>query len=86
MPGDKREGKIPKLRLKTTDGREEIHDLAGARKAYADWRFDHGFETTVLVDGHVINSYEELVKVVAQEQYKDKQFLEVTLLPFIGGG
>ena len=78
--------KLPKLKLKMTDGHEEIHDLEEAKNIYPDWRFNHGFETTVLVEGQAVNSYEELVQLATQDKYKDKKFLEVVLLSFIGGG
>jgi hypothetical protein len=40
----------------------------------------------VLVDGQRIGSYDDLVQLIAQDRYKDKQSIEVVLLPAIAGG
>ncbi len=40
----------------------------------------------VLVDGQRIISYDDLAKLVVQERYQGRQYLEVALLPVIAGG
>jgi hypothetical protein len=40
----------------------------------------------VVIDGHKIHSYEELLKIVNQEQYRDQEFVEVIQIPEIMGG
>jgi hypothetical protein len=40
----------------------------------------------VLVDGQRIGSYTDLLHLIAQDRYKDKQNIEVVLLPAIAGG
>ncbi len=40
----------------------------------------------VMVDGRMLASYEDLVNLVAQDKYKDKQYIDVVLLPAISGG
>jgi len=43
--------------------------------------------TLIFVEGEMVNSYEELTRVAAQHQHKDKEMLNVTLLVAeIGGG
>jgi len=42
--------------------------------------------TLVVGEGRVINSYEELVQLAAQEHYKDKESLELLVVKAIGGG
>lgn len=70
----------PKLKIKMYNGNEEIRDLKEVKDLYSTWMM------MVLVDGYVVNSYEEMVNLVTQEQYKDKEFVEVALVPFIEGG
>ena len=76
--------KLPKLKVQSPfeSGNEgDICDLEQAKR-----RFDYGSESVVLVDGQVANSYEELIQIATQKRYKDKEFLEVVLLPLIAGG
>ena len=41
----------------------------------------------IFAEGEMINSYEELTRLAAQDQHKDKEILNVTLLmKEIGGG
>lgn len=43
--------------------------------------------TLVFAEGEMVNSYEELAQVAAQDRYKDKEALNVALLiAEIGGG
>jgi len=42
--------------------------------------------TLVVGEGQVINSYEELVQLAAQNRYKDKESLELLVVKAIGGG
>ncbi len=76
--------KLPRLKVQSPFGSENEGDICDLEQAKN--RFDYGPETVVLVDGQVVNSYEELVQIAAQERYKDKEFLEVVLLPLIAGG
>jgi len=36
----------------------------------------------IFAEGNKINSYEELVQLAAQDNYKDREFIEVVVLPF----
>jgi len=76
--------KLPKLKVQSPFGSGNEGDICNLEQARH--RFDYGSESVVLVDGQVVNSYEELTQVVTQERYKDKEFLEVVLLPLIAGG
>ena len=76
--------KLPKLKIKLLFGypSEDICELEQAK-----YRFTYGQEGLVVVEGQVVNSYEELVQLASRDDYKDKEFLEVELLPaLIGGG
>ena len=45
--------------------------------------FDSG---VILIEGRMIHSYEEFVQVVAEDKYKNRESIEVVLLPAIIGG
>jgi len=53
----------------------------------AKYRFSYGGDVVVMVEGHLVRSYEELVQFASQDDQKDKEFLEVELLPIavVGG-
>ncbi len=76
--------KLPRLKLKKPHSHpfEEIRDFEQAKY----FLFDYGDSAIVQVEGQVINSYEELVQLAAQDGNKDKDFLEVLLLPAVLGG
>jgi len=41
----------------------------------------------VMVEGSLVRSYEELVQIASQDDYRDREFLNVELLPmFVLGG
>jgi len=78
---------LPKLKVKWWSlgcaEEETTCDLEQAR----DIVFGKNTATLVFAEGEMINSYEELVQVAAQEQHKDKETLNVSLLvAAIGGG
>ena len=78
MPG------LPKLKVKKTPfgySEEETYDFKQAQS------FSYGQGSFVMVEGQVINSYEELIQIASRDDYKDREFLEVILVPFmdIGG-
>ena len=74
--------KLPKLKLIMPHRQqaEEIRDFEEAEKFLSNWGM------LVVVEGQVINSYQELIKLANQDSYKNKEFLEVTVIPFIEGG
>jgi hypothetical protein len=73
---------LPKLSVKkeATDEHSEIQDFEEAR----NFPFDQ--EIIIVAEGRQVTSYEDLLKLAAQEKYKDRKFLEVMFLPMIVGG
>ena len=59
---------------------EEICDLEEARPIL---NFDGRL---ILADGQRVNSFDELLRLVAQDKYKDAETLQVVVLPAIMGG
>lgn len=46
-----------------------------------------GFEDRiVVVEGQRVNSYDELIQLASRDSYKNKDYIEVVLLPAIAGG
>ena len=75
--------KLPKLKVRRTwNPVEETHDLEQARHLL----FSRGADMLVIVEGQMVNSYEELVQLAAQEPYKDKESLEVVMTPLWPAG
>ncbi len=72
--------RLPKLKLKKTPlfPHEEIRDLEEAKDFLP---FVYG--VLIVVEGHEIKSYEELVQLASQDGYRDKEFLEVEVLLFL---
>ncbi len=44
------------------------------------------YKEIVLIDGRRVNSFNELLELVKQENYKKKELIEVVLIPAIAGG
>jgi hypothetical protein len=71
----------PKLVIKPFGNPSEyVCDLEEA-KNYLN--FDGG---VILIEGRMIHSYEEFVQVASQDKYKNRETIEVALLPTITGG
>ena len=75
---------LPKLKISSLLGSEPKEDICDLEQAKQ--RLDYGSETIVLVEGHMVNSHEELIQLATQNRYKDRESLEVVLLPLIAGG
>lgn len=74
---------LPKLRIiRTWAASEEIKNLNQARYSL----FTHGPDMIIIVEGHRIISYEELLHLASGDNYKDKEFLEVVLAPALPAG
>lgn len=76
--------KLPKLKVKRLFGYpdEDICELEQAK-----YRFNYGGDVVIMVEGQVVNSHEELVQLATQDNYKDREFLEVVLITeLVGGG
>ena len=74
--------KLPKLQVKRTFGYplEETRDFEQAKY------FPFCQHIIIMVENQVINSYEELVQLVAQAPYKDQESLEVVMTPLWPAG
>jgi len=69
---------LPKLKItKSWEPTQEVQDLDKAR----DSLFAYGSGMIILVEGRSIVSYEELVQLVRMDDYKDREFLEVVMVP-----
>ena len=77
--------KLPKLKVNSSFLGEPTDDICELEQA--KYRFSYSSETLMVVEGHVVKSYEELVQLATNDHYKNKEFLEVVLLPaLISGG
>ena len=75
--------KLPKLKLKRTwNPVEETHDLEQSRHLL----FNRGADMLVIVEGQMVFSYDELLQLAAQDNYKDKESLEVIMTPLWPAG
>ncbi|MDH5695983.1 MAG: hypothetical protein OEZ00_05190 [Dehalococcoidia bacterium] len=71
---------LPKLKVKWwTLGSAEEKTTCDFEQA-KDIVFGNSPAILVFAEGEMINSYEELVQLAAQDQHKDKEVLNVTLL------
>lgn len=75
---------LPRLKVKTWPYgylKEEIRDFEQAKEFL-------NFDSTLLVtvEGQVLVYYDELVRLAAQDDYKDKEFLKVEIVPLMAGG
>jgi PDZ domain-containing secreted protein len=72
---------MPRLLVKFFgDPGEDIYELEDA-KYLLDFT-----DRIVVVDGQEIRSYDELVKIVKLDKYRDMEFIEVVQIPAIMGG
>ncbi|MFC2047065.1 hypothetical protein ACFLTK_02160 [Chloroflexota bacterium] len=76
--------KLPRLKLKKPYSHpfEEIRDFEQVKYSL----FGYGDSAIVHVEGQVINSYEELTRLVSQDCDRDKECLETLLFPTLRGG
>ncbi len=76
---------LPKLkvvRVPVGYPKEEIMDLEAAR-----YRLNYDDMSAILVEGRPVRSHEELVELVNQENFQNREFIEVTLVvEFYSGG
>ena len=74
---------LPKLKVK------RIPEYPGREVLRLEQAKDLPFlDVLVFVEGNKINSYDELVQLAAQDNYKDRDFIEVVVLPsgIVDGG
>ena len=73
--------KLPKLIIKPFGYSIEV--VCDLEEAGNYLNFDGG---VILIEGRIIHCYDELVQVAVQDKYKDREIIEVVLLPIITGG
>jgi hypothetical protein len=73
---------LPKLKIKLPLGNPS-EDVCELEQAKYRLNFDDG---VLMVEGQTVHSYDELVQLATQDNYKNKDFLEVVLLQVIEGG
>jgi len=75
--------KLPKLIIRGLgwDTSEEIRDFDQAK--YLPFGSD---DLVIVVEEQVVRSLEDLLQLVALEQYKDKEYLEIKFLSVVVGG
>ena len=73
---------LPKLKIKLPAGNpsEDVCELEQAKHLL---NFDNG---VIMVDGKTVYTYDELFDLATQDNYKNKEYLEVVLLQVIEGG
>ena len=75
--------KLPKLRIKRAwNPTEEVQEMAQARHLL----FERGPDMVILVEGQHVRSYEDMVEMVKEAPYKDKDSLEVVITPLWPAG
>jgi hypothetical protein len=74
--------KLPKLKVKKDAWKNtfEVQEFEQAKD------FPYGAEIIIAVEGRQVSSYEEILKLVGQDRFKNKKCLEVLFLPLIIGG
>ncbi len=75
--------RLPKLKIQYPFGNND-NDLCDLEQAKN--RIDYGAGNIVTVEEQVVSSHEGLVQLASMEQYRDKEFLEVMVVPLISGG
>jgi hypothetical protein len=69
---------FPKLKIRRVwDSREEVRDLE--KSGYS--LFVHGPDMIVLAEGRRITSYEDLMSLATRDSHRDKEFLEILMVP-----
>lgn len=73
---------MPKIKIQLSPG-YPVEDAFEIEEAQSRLNFKSGI---VLVEGQRVNSYEDLVRLARQDKYKNREFIEVTVVLYISGG
>jgi hypothetical protein len=75
---------LPKLKVQTIRDLKLVEEILEIEQA----KYLVHANAHVVVEGQRINTYDELVQMVNQDGYRDREYLEVVLLPIevAGGG
>ncbi len=72
---------MPKLLVKVFgDPGEDIYALEEVKYLF------NFADQIVVIDGQNVRSYDELVKIVSEERYRNQELIEVVQIPAITGG
>lgn len=74
---------LPKLKVKEGLGWESTEEMRDFEQAKF---FPFGSDLVVVIEGQIVGSYDELVKLVSEGKFDNKESLEVMFLPIIVGG
>lgn len=72
-----------KLRIKGTFESQE--SFVVELEEVKSWKYDDPWKM-VVVENHLVGSYEQLLEIVSQERFKDKDALDVCFVHFVTGG
>jgi len=74
---------LPELKINKTAWSNEPEIMVPFEQAKL---FPYQEELIIVAEGKQINSYDDLLKLALQEQYRNKKYIEVVFLPMIVGG
>ncbi len=75
---------LPKLKVTTWSCGYQCEEIRDFEQAKDFLNFDS--TSLVTVEGQVLSCYDQLIRLAAQDCYKDKELLNVVLLPLLNGG
>ena len=81
LKGGRQISGLPELKIKTFGYAGE--DTCSLDQAACILDFERRF---VIVEGQKVNSYTDLVALASSEKFRDREYIEVVLLPKIAGG
>jgi hypothetical protein len=76
---------LPKLKV-TWYSRNPEGELTCNFEEAKDIVFGHGLDVLVFIEGRMVNSYEDLSRLVAQNHFQNKETLHVVLVSVVAGG
>jgi hypothetical protein len=75
---------LPKLKIKLPS-QNEARDICSLEQA--KYRFNWGHEPfLIVVEGQLVNSFDDLMELAKQDRFKGREFLEVEIQPLLAGG
>jgi hypothetical protein len=75
---------LPKLKIKLPS-QNEAQDICSLEQA--KYRFNWGHEPfLIVVEGQLVNSFDDLMELTKQDRFKGREFLEVEIQPLLAGG
>jgi len=78
--------KLPKLKIKWWSLEHEKEETFDNPEQLKDIVFKNHERVHIVAEGQVIDSYEELVNLIAQDQHKDKETLNIVVFSSVISG